>query len=133
MGSKNSPPTMHQYGMDVGPSNLGQVLLLDDPLTLNDLSEIACMSMALNYENLPRRQPGLASDAMGDPLADQAMYLLNMGSGSYPGNHSWKEPDPERFLVYQVSEFEHAIMDRKDQHDPEITMSTSLLLNPLFA
>ncbi|KAG2062559.1 hypothetical protein BDR04DRAFT_963208, partial [Suillus decipiens] len=69
---------------------------------------------------------------MGGPLSKQVMHLLRQGLGSYPGNDPHKESEPDRFLVYWVSETEHAIMDHEDRQDPEITMLTSLLLNPLF-
>ncbi|KAG1798309.1 hypothetical protein EV424DRAFT_1298317, partial [Suillus variegatus] len=69
---------------------------------------------------------------MGDPLAERAMVLLNLGSGCYPGDDREKLPDPERFLVYRVSDLEHAVMDREDRRDPELTIQTKSLLNPLF-
>ncbi|KAG1753103.1 hypothetical protein EDD22DRAFT_760383, partial [Suillus occidentalis] len=69
---------------------------------------------------------------MGDPLAERVMHLLHLGSGHYPGDDKERVPDPERFLVYRVSDTEHAIMDREDRRDPEITIPTSSLLNPKF-
>ncbi|KAG2738638.1 hypothetical protein P692DRAFT_201683675, partial [Suillus brevipes Sb2] len=69
---------------------------------------------------------------MGDPLAARAMHLLNLGAGHYPGDDKMGSPNPERFLVYRVSESEHAVMDREDRRDPELTVPTSLLLNPRF-
>ncbi|KAG2122945.1 uncharacterized protein EDB93DRAFT_1057123, partial [Suillus bovinus] len=69
---------------------------------------------------------------MGDPLAERAMCLLNAGSGYYPGDRCTKRPDPERFLVYRVSDSEHVIMDCEDRRDPELTIHTLLLMNPQF-
>jgi hypothetical protein len=69
---------------------------------------------------------------MGDPLAKRAMFLLQLGSGHYPGDDRHKLPDLDRFLVYHVSDTEHTIMDHEDQRDPEVTILTSLLLNPRF-
>ncbi|KAG1761613.1 hypothetical protein EDD22DRAFT_748819, partial [Suillus occidentalis] len=69
---------------------------------------------------------------MGDPLAERAMHLLRLGSGYYPGDDREKLPDPDRFLVYRVSDTEHVIMDREDRRDPEVTILTSSLLNPRF-
>ncbi|KAG1845742.1 hypothetical protein C8R48DRAFT_616934, partial [Suillus tomentosus] len=89
--------------------------------------------MTLNFEeNSTPVRPRPTLNAMGDPLAERAMELLHRESGYYPGDDADKIPDPERFLVYRVSESEHAIMDREDRRDPELTILTSSLLNPRF-
>ncbi|KAG2132194.1 hypothetical protein BD769DRAFT_1354790 [Suillus cothurnatus] len=89
--------------------------------------------MTLGYEeHSPPVRPRPTPYAMGDPLAERAMELLLRESGYYPSDNADKIPDPERFLVYRVSESEHAIMDREDRRDPELTILTSSLLNPRF-
>ncbi|KAG1873792.1 hypothetical protein F4604DRAFT_1582384 [Suillus subluteus] len=68
---------------------------------------------------------------MGDPLAMRAKYMLERGF--YPGNDNPYTPIPlDWFTVYRVSEKEHAIIDREDWRDPEVTVPTSSLLNPYF-
>jgi hypothetical protein len=72
--------------------------------------------MVIDYENhSPKVLSKSAKDVMGDLLAKQAMELLNFGSGLYPGDDHQKAPNPEWFLVYQVSDFEHTVMDREDR------------------
>jgi hypothetical protein len=48
-GSKTAPPSMQHYGMQVGTAKL-------DLLSSNDLLELACASMTLDYECFPRKQ-----------------------------------------------------------------------------
>jgi hypothetical protein len=69
--NKNHPPTMHQYGMEVGQADSDRIRSLDDPLTSNDLSELACASMAFDFEgtSLPVIAKPLPN-TMGDPLAE---------------------------------------------------------------
>jgi len=99
----------------------------------NDLSEIVCAFMTMGYEmNSPSKPPITVRDIMGDPLSEQAMHILRQSSGSHLGDNPHKEPEPDRFLVYWVSETEHTIIDHEDRQGPEITVLTSLLLNPLF-
>ncbi|KAG1796007.1 uncharacterized protein HD556DRAFT_1307223 [Suillus plorans] len=130
--SGSSPPAIQHYGMDVLGDD-AQEQTPDDLLQSNDLSGLACASMTLGYEeNSPPVMPRPTPTAMGDPLAERAMELLHRESGHYPGDDADKTPDPERFLVYRVSESEHAIMDREDRRDPEVTILTSSLLNPRF-
>jgi hypothetical protein len=119
--------------MEVGQADSDRIRSLDDPLTSNDLSELACASMAFDFEgtSLPVIAKPLPN-TMGDPLAERAIELLHRESGHYPRDKADKIPDPERFLVYRVLEMEHAIMDHEDRRDPELMIPTSLLLNPQF-
>ncbi|KAG1793840.1 uncharacterized protein HD556DRAFT_1476184 [Suillus plorans] len=74
---------------------------------------------------------GVKETAMGDPVAMRAKYILD--GGFYPWDtNPWLPIDPERFFVYCISEIEHVIMDREDRRDTELTVLTSLLLNPQF-
>ncbi|KAG2144563.1 hypothetical protein DEU56DRAFT_935646 [Suillus clintonianus] len=68
---------------------------------------------------------------MGEVLSRKAKYLLDVGI--YPGDPDpWGLIDPERFLVYCVSESEYVIMDNEARTDPELTIPTSLLMTPEF-
>ncbi|KAG2365357.1 hypothetical protein BDR07DRAFT_1247012, partial [Suillus spraguei] len=69
---------------------------------------------------------------MGDPLAEQAEYLLQVGTGQFPGDDIHRTGDPRRFHVFCVSNYEHATRDHEDQRDPETTILTSHLMNPQF-
>ncbi|KAG1859383.1 hypothetical protein C8R48DRAFT_605768 [Suillus tomentosus] len=80
----------------------------------------------------PSVRPKPTLNAMGDPLAECAIELLHQESGYYLGDDADKIPDLEHFLVYQVSESKHTIMDHEDRRDPELTILTLSLLNPQF-
>jgi hypothetical protein len=130
--SGNSPLAIQHYGMGILGDD-GQGRSPEELLQSNDLSELACASMTLWYEeHSPPVRPRPTPYAMGDPLVERAMELLLRESGHYPSKNADKIPDTERFLVYRVSESEHAIMDREDRRDPELTILTSSLLNPRF-
>ncbi|KAG0698652.1 hypothetical protein DFH29DRAFT_810095 [Suillus ampliporus] len=44
----------------------------------------------------------------------------------------WLTIDPERFLVFRISEKRHVIMDKEDRREEEVTVLTSQLLDPKF-
>jgi hypothetical protein len=79
----------------------------------------------------PGRDQGTL-DAMEDPLAECARRLL---SGIvYPGDNP-EDPkvlEPGRFFLYQVSDEEHVIWDSACYLEPDLTIASVLLLNPLF-
>ncbi|KAG2126615.1 hypothetical protein DEU56DRAFT_758859 [Suillus clintonianus] len=139
---------MQNYNIEVDLNETERMRYLEEITTSNDATDLGCASMTLEYEGSrsctrvsdnmisprgvsQRDQHGSKPTEMGEVLARRAKYLLD--GGIYPGDQDpWGLIDPERFLVYCISQDEYIIMDREARLDPELTVPTPLLKNPNF-
>ncbi|KAG1854724.1 hypothetical protein C8R48DRAFT_575418, partial [Suillus tomentosus] len=80
--------------------------------------------------NCPQRTTVKSGGNKSSPPSMQH-YGMQVGEDG-PDQISGNDLSELAFLVYRVSDTEHAIMDREDRRDPEMTILTSSLLNPKF-